>query len=114
MAVPTFSGERTGKFRCEKSIKDGKVVQRWLNDCEPVVVEGKHEPIVDEELFWKCQEVRDGKKTRMRSDLTLKNPLASIMFCSVCGKTIRRTHYDYSPELSRKCTPWSRRNETTY
>lgn len=118
MAIPTVTGTKwtayaireviknqtyigkidTKTVRCEKSIKDGKVVQRWLDNYEPVVVEGKHEPIVDEELFWKCREVRDGKKTRTKSDLTLKNPLASIMFCSVCGKTIRRAHYDYKGE----------------
>lgn len=48
--------------------------------------------------LYKCQEVRDSKKTRTRSDQTLKNPFASIMFCSVCGKTMRRTHYDYKGE----------------
>lgn len=118
MAIPTVTGAKwtayaireviknqtyigkinTKTVRCEKSIKDGKVVQRWLNNYEPVVVEGKHEPIVDEELFWRCQEVRDSKKTRTRSDQTLKNPFASIMFCNVCGKTMRRTHYDYKGE----------------
>lgn len=118
MAIPTVTGAKwtayaireviknqtyigkinTKTVRCEKSIKDGKVVQRWLNNYEPVTVEGRHEPIVDEELFWKCQEVLDSKKTRTRSDQTLKNPFASIMFCSVCGKTMRRTHYDYKGE----------------
>lgn len=118
MAIPTVTGTKwtayaireviknqtyigkinTKTVRCEKSIKDGKVVQRWLNNYEPVVVEGKHEPIIDEEMFWKCQEVRDSKKTRVKSDQTLKNPLASIMFCAECGKTIRRTHYDYKGE----------------
>lgn len=118
MAIPTVTGAKwtayaireviknqtyigkinTKTVRCEKSIKDGKVVQRWLNNYEPVVVEGKHEPIVDEELFWRCQEVRDSKKTRTRSDQTLKNPFASMMFCGVCGKTMRRTHYDYKGE----------------
>ena len=118
MAIPTVTGAKwtayaireviknqtyigkinTKTVRCEKSIKDGKVVQRWLNNYEPVTVEGKHEPIIDEDLFWKCQEVRDSKKTRTRSDQTLKNPFASIMFCNVCGKTMRRTHYDYKGE----------------
>jgi DNA invertase Pin-like site-specific DNA recombinase len=76
MAIPTVTGTKwtayaireviknqtyigkinTKTVRCEKSIKDGKVVQRWLNNYEPVV------------------------------------------FCSVCGKTIRRTHYDYKGE----------------
>lgn len=48
----TYIGKINAKtVRCEKSIKDGKVVQRWLNNYEPVTVEGRHEPIVDEELL---------------------------------------------------------------
>lgn len=118
MAIPTVTGAKwtayaireviknqtyigkinTKTVRCEKHIEDGKVVQRWLNNYTPITVEGKHEPIIDEELFWKCQEIRNSKKTRIKSDQTLKNPLASMMFCGVCGKTMRRTHYDYKGE----------------
>lgn len=95
----TYIGKANTKaVRCEKPIKDGKAVQRRLNNYEPVAVEGKHEPIIDEELFWKRQEVRDGKKTRTRSDRTLKDPFASITFCSVRGKTMRRTRYGYKGE----------------
>lgn len=82
--------------RCEKSIRDGKAVRRRLDSYGPVTVDGKHGPIIGEELFRRCREVRDSRRTR--SDLTLKNPLASIMFCSVCGKTIRRTHHDCKGE----------------
>lgn len=106
----TYIGKiNTETVRCEKSIKDGKVVQRWLNSCEPVVVEGRHGPIADGESFWKCQEVRDSKKTRVKADQTLKNPLASTMFCEVCGKTIRRTHCDYKGERTfyNGCPPFS-------
>lgn len=118
MAIPTVTGTKwtacairevvknqtcigkisTKTVRCEKPIKDGKAARRRLSSHEPVAVEGRHEPIADEELFWKCREVRDSKKTRTRSDLTLKNPLASMMFCSVCGKTIRRTRCDHKGE----------------
>lgn len=69
MAIPTVTGTKwtayairevienqtcigkinTKTVRCEKSIKDGKVVQRRLDDYEPVTVEGRHEPIADEE-----------------------------------------------------------------
>lgn len=34
-------------------------------------------------------------ETRTRSDQTLKDPFASMVFCSVCGRTMRRTHCDY-------------------
>lgn len=95
----TYIGKiNTETVRCEKSIRDGKVVQRRLDDYGPVTVDGRHGPIADGDLFWKCREVRDGEKTGTKSDLTLRNPLASIMSCSVCGKTIRRTHCDYRGE----------------
>lgn len=95
----TYIGEiNTKTARCEKRIVDGKIVEKWLRTYEPVTVQGKHEPIIDAELFAKCQEIAASKKTRVKSDTTLKNPLASMMFCAECGKTIRRTHYDYKGE----------------
>lgn len=132
MAIPTVTGAkwtayaireamknqtRIGKIntkavRREKSIKDGKVVQRWLDDYEPATVEGRHEPIADEELFRKCREARDGKKTRTRPDQTPKNPFASIMFCSVCGKTMRRTHCDCKGGRTFHCGCRTSRCET--
>lgn len=116
MAIPTVTGTKwtacaireaienqtcigkidTETVRCEKSIRDGKAVRRRLDDCGPAAVEGRHEPIADEGPFWKCREVRDGKKTG--SDPTLKNPPASPMSCGVCGETIRRTHRGYRGE----------------
>ena len=84
----------TETVRCGKSIEDGKAVQRRLDDYGPVTVEGRHGPIADEGLSWKCREVRDGEKAGTGSDRTLKNPFASMMSCSVCGKTMRRTRCD--------------------
>ena len=113
MAIPTVTGTKwtayairevignrtyigkidTKAVRCEKSIGDGKVVRRRLDDCGPVTVEGRHGPIADEESSRKCREVRDGEKTGTGSDRTLENPFASIASCSVCGRTMRGTRY---------------------
>lgn len=53
---------------------------------EYLLYKGKHEAIVSEELFNKAKEIR-GKRHRTKTDLTLKNPLSGIMYCS-CGAKI--------------------------
>jgi len=80
-----------------KTMENGVVKERVLN-ITPTPVEGKHEAIIDEETWNKCQAVLESKKTRVRSDKTIKSPLASIMFCSICGKTMRRTFYTWKGE----------------
>lgn len=54
------------------------------DDC--FIVEGKHEAIISEELFYAAQEKRK-KAHRTPVDKELKNPLASLMFCT-CGRAV--------------------------
>lgn len=53
---------------------------------EYLVYEGRHEGIVDKELFDRVQD-RIGKNHRATSRVKLRNPFASIMYCRKCGKT---------------------------
>lgn len=67
---------------------------------EYLVFEGKHDGIIDEELFNKAQEIR-GKRHRTKPDLTLQNPFSGIIYCS-CGakvgyNTFRNKGRTYSP-----------------
>lgn len=68
---------------------------------EFLVFEGKHDPIIPEELFNKAREIR-GKRHRTRRDLTLKNPFSGLMFCKRCGHKIGYNTYtrygvEYAP-----------------
>lgn len=51
-----------------------------------IIVEGKHEPIISEELFNAAQAKR-GRTHRATANKELKNPFASLIFCK-CGKAM--------------------------
>ena len=53
-------------------------------------ITGLHEPIISEELFYKVQDIKDGKN-RMIKKVRPKNsnfPLSAFMVCSCCGKAM--------------------------
>ncbi|MCI5605688.1 MAG: recombinase family protein [Clostridia bacterium] len=62
------------QFKTEKS--------NWL--C----VKGLHEPIIKEELFYQAQELIEQRYKPPVNRGTLKNPLAGIVKCANCGKTM--------------------------
>ena len=56
-----------------------------------LVFEGKHDAIIDEEIFNKAQE-KIGSKPRKKAKTTARNPLAGLLFCR-CGKAMSLHHY---------------------
>lgn len=54
---------------------------------EFLVFNGKHDPIISEELFNRAKEVKKQRETNA-TDTTLKNPLSGLMFCKKCGARI--------------------------
>lgn len=70
-----------GEFRRTRPLNDGD---------DFIYVEGRHEPIISEELFEKAQEQR--KRThRTNGFKELRNPLASLLFCE-CGRAMCHRH----------------------
>jgi hypothetical protein len=51
-----------------------------------IIVEGKHEPIISEELFNAARDKR-GRTHRAAANKELKNPFASLIYCK-CGKAM--------------------------
>lgn len=65
------------------------------------IYDGKHEAIIDEETFWKAQELAKSRYTpHIHKNKTLSNPLAHIIKCGCCGKTMtQRTSQGKKPTL---------------
>lgn len=63
------------------------VKTRFNDDC--LIVEGLHEGIVSEELWIQANE-QIGKLPRRKQDNDLKNPLATLLVCQKCGRSIHR------------------------
>lgn len=57
---------------------------------ESILCKGKHEAIISEELFQAAQEKR-GRSHRTCDNRSLRNPLASILFCE-CGRAMSYRH----------------------
>lgn len=70
---------------------------------EYLVYEGRHEGIIDKELFDRVQE-RIGNNHRATSRVKLRNPFAGILFCRNCGK-IMVLKYNRDKEGNERCAP---------
>ena len=81
-----------------KIVEGEKVTTRGAKPLnEIVLVEGKHQALVSQEMFDKAQE-RFASHPRVKSDRQLRNPFAGLLYCSVCKKALR---------LKPKETGWS-------
>ena len=54
--------------------------------------EGKHEAVIDEEVFYKAQEKLNLTSHKLKCSKELKNPLASLVKCSCCGATMQKSN----------------------
>ena len=93
--------------KTEKVIEDQEVKElrrKAKNVDEYFEFEGKHDGIVDKELFYKAAKIR-GSKPPVNIDKTLKNPYVDLVFCKKCGKKWGRRTYEkegiefYEPRL---------------
>ena len=78
-----------------KKLLKNKVYIGYLN-CnqrgEKYCIKGKHEPIIDEETFEKAQQKLAITSHKVKRSQELVNPLASLVKCSKCGRTMQKTN----------------------
>lgn len=92
LSNPTYIGKiRWGYIKSKKQIKDNSVKYIRYRDNDHTVVDGLHPSIIEEDLYNAIQEkVHLHDSPRKHSDLILQNPLAGILCCGYCGKTMKR------------------------
>lgn len=75
-------------------MKNGIIYKSRPKQKEYILVEGLHEAIIDEET-WKIannnSKIKEGKS--VKKDLTLQNPLAGLVECGICHRTMQRRNY---------------------
>lgn len=78
-----------GRKKSVTIIKDGKpkVCRPIASKEDIIVVEGKHQALVDHDLFMAAQEILNNNP-RAKKDRELQNPLAGLAKCANCGKAI--------------------------
>ena len=71
---------------------------------EYMIYDGKHEAIISEELFNAAQK-KIGKNPRTKADKTMKNPLAGLLYCAGCGRSMALRTYSNLDAKSRLLCP---------
>lgn len=76
-----------------KKVVNGQLVRVKNPNPEIIIVDGLHEAIIDEKTFNKAQEIYHSHQlqdTRTKEQFETKNPLATLIKCKKCGKTMKR------------------------
>lgn len=102
---PVYAGYVTWGKRPEvKEIEDGRVVKRRKkSNADMLLVRGLHDPIISQELFDAAQSVRSTRAVRSNNFASgsLQNPLAGIVYCKCCGRTMRKQRDNKKAEKYR-------------
>lgn len=74
-------------------VEDGEFVKTrpFSKIGEYLIYEGKHDAIIDEELFYAAQE-KIGKGNRTKRGAEVRNPFVGMMFCKKCGRAMLYKH----------------------
>lgn len=81
-------GKRTSITRMDAN---GTLSTSRVVNAAPILAPGKHPPLIDQDTFDAAQNVRASHDlTRCHSSAPVRNPLAGLVYCSVCGKAMVR------------------------
>lgn len=98
---PTYYGELIWQKRKQiKVLENGKIVKRIVTNKNPILVKGLHVPIITREQYDAVQEkMKSHNSSKVPRTTEIKNPLAGLVECKVCGYAMVRKPY-YKKENS--------------
>lgn len=83
--------KRPYKKTADSSSLHSSVAGQRQKNPNPVIFDGLHPAIVDEDLFYMAQEILSSKRlTHTPETKMLKNPLSGVIKCGRCGKFLTR------------------------
>lgn len=85
---PVYIGKFIRNSQKKYRGKDGKIHTRTLPKSEWKICDGLHQPIVDEELFQKANQLLEERYHLPSNNGTVKNPLAGFLKCGICGRAM--------------------------
>lgn len=93
---PVYCGKLTwNKRKTEKRLKDGVVIKSNPIHKEYTLVTGLHEAIISEEVWNMAQDkLKANSSKKVPNSKQMKNALAGLVKCGVCGRNMIRRPYD--------------------
>lgn len=100
---PAYIGKVRWQWRKEiKKYENGQLVVKRPKNNNCILVDGMHEPIIDEDVYNNAQQImQNNTHTSVVSNKILKNPLSGIVYCGKCGRLLTRVNSRYTYSL--KC-----------
>ena len=92
---PVYIGKiRWNARKSVKKIVDGAVVTQRPRSSDYILKDGMHPAIISESLYRQAQVIRSKNPPRPVNSLNVvKNPLAGLVYCSCCGRSMVRRPY---------------------
>lgn len=81
------------KHTINRGAIDKKIKTVYHDKSEWMIFDGLHQPIIDEELFNKANEILSSKYHKPYNDGSIQNPLGGILKCKKCGYNMQRRPY---------------------
>ncbi|MDE6357134.1 MAG: recombinase family protein, partial [Eubacteriales bacterium] len=87
---PIYIGKiRWGYKKETKSYENGKIKKTRLKNENYKLIDGLHQPIIDENTFYEVQKIFKNNSP-ICSNKELKNPFTNLVFCNKCGSKLTR------------------------
>ena len=90
LGIPSRKNSHWGDSSIRQILTNPAYIGKIKSDKNNEVYEGKHQGFIDEETFNAVQLLREKTQPKVKNDQTLKNPLAGLLRCGICGRSMRR------------------------
>lgn len=89
---PTYIGKVFfGQYKEIKVSENGHIIKKRAYDSNYLIAPGKHQPIIDNELFSLAARIRrERRRKTVPSTSILQNPLSGIVYCQKCNSLMTR------------------------
>lgn len=106
LSNPVYIGKIRWKARPQiKKIKNGEMIKERPRAKNAVVVDGLHDPIIDEETFNLAQKyLAENPSLPVPTRYKVENPLAGLIVCGMCGRKMNRKPYKNGYPDTLLCT----------
>ena len=93
------------KRKTVSTLKNGTIVKSRPISNDYYLIDALHEPIIDEEIFNSVQQKMSAKNGKnIKKEYELKNPMAGLVKCGICGRNMIRRPYKNNYQDSLICS----------